>query len=243
MAKSDKNRTQIVIKLSGEFLIDKNTGILSLSSLKELALQIIELSQQYQFSFVMGGGNFWRGSIMTQATGIRSQASHEIGMYATYMNGMILQDTFEQMGIDTALLTAGSASGVGDGPINQRTIHRALTEGKTILCAGGTGNPYFTTDTAAVIRACQLGAQQVWKLTTIDGIYSQDPKKDPHAQLLKTVSYTEALEKKYGIMDQTAYSIAEQNKLIIRIVYMYHPQVLLKLATDKYFGSIIGAYD
>lgn len=226
-------RTRIVLKLTGE-LIQHSTQGLNTFLLEDVARQIKELTPTYQFGIVMGGGNFFRGA--QRGTKVSAMAGHYAGMLATMMNGLIIQDILEQEGVSTTLLSALACEEVGDA-LSPQNIQGALKEKDCILFAGGTGNPYFTTDTTAVLRTIQIGAKELWKGTKVDGIYLTDPVKDPSAQKVRTVTYKEALDRRLAIMDLSALALAEQYNIPIRVFNIFTKDAVLEAARVPEFGS------
>jgi uridylate kinase len=229
---------RIVLKLTGEIFLHPETGKLNNNTVKTIAAQIKELSATHQFGIVMGGGNFFRGTQHGAQLGITPSAGHQVGMLATMMNGTILRDLFEQNGITTTLLSAVVCPQIGT-TICQQSIEKALQEKRTLIFVGGTGNPFFTTDTNAVLRALQIDAAEIWKGTDVDGIYSADPNITADAKLLKQISYDQALEQNLAIMDATAFTLARQHKQRIRIFNIFEQNALIKAAHDEDFGSTI----
>jgi uridylate kinase len=228
----------VLLKLTGEVFVDQTTKILSALFINGLIEQIKELAATYCIGIVIGGGNFFRGSEHGNRLGISPSIGHQIGMLATMMNGLMLKDLLEQKDVPATLFCAIPSPEVGK-PISQQSIENALHDENVLIFTGGTGNPFFTTDTNAVLRALQIGANEIWKGTHVDGIYDTDPKKNEHAQLLSQITYATALEKKLAIMDMTAYALAQQHKQVIRVFNIFAPQALLKAAYEKNFGSII----
>jgi uridylate kinase len=231
------SKKRILLKITGEIFIAKNGTPTSENALN-LIRQLKELSDTFQFGIVIGGGNFFRGSQHGIKMGVRSSVGHQIGMLATMMNGLMLKDLCEQKGLSTELLCAMPSPEIGK-PISQQTINGSLEHDKILIFTGGTGNPFFTTDTTAILRALQIQAAVIWKGTSIDGVYTADPHKDPSAQKIEKVSFEQAIEKRLGIMDLTAYAMAEQHNETIRIFDIFAPDALLKAARDPQFGSTI----
>ena len=187
---------------------------------------------------MVGGGNFFRGNEHGKRMGITRAVGHQIGIIGTLMNGLMIKDLLEQQGLKTSLLTALTCPEVG-APTSDQAIHNALNRGDTIVFAGGTGNPFFSTDTTAVLRGLQINADQVWKGSHIDGVYSADPKKDPSAHLLNDITFKYALENRLGIMDATAFTLAAENKQTIRVFSVFAENALIKAAESLNFGSTI----
>ena len=231
------SKKRILLKLTGEIFLDKN-GAPTSENVRSVIAQIKKLSDQFQFGIVVGGGNFFRGSQHGARMGVRSSVGHQIGMLATMMNGLMLKDFIEQDDLSAELLCAMPSPEIGK-PISQQSIQTSLKKDELLIFTGGTGNPYFTTDTTAILRALQIQADQVWKGTSIDGVYSADPKKDRSAKKFETITFKDAIEKQLGIMDLTAYAMAEQHDETIRIFDIFAPDALLHAARDPQFGSTI----
>lgn len=231
-------KKRILLKLTGEIFLSADKASLSAHSINHLLAQIKKLSATHLFGIVIGGGNFFRGSLHGAALGMKSASGHEVGMLATMMNGLILKDLLEQQGMQTTLFCAIQCAQIGT-PISQQAIDNALRANHVLIFTGGTGNPFFTTDTNAVLRSLQINADEIWKGTTVDGIYEADPRKNPQAKKLKKVSYHDALLNNLGIMDATAYALAEQHKQRIRVFNVFTPNALLHAVEDENFGSII----
>lgn len=231
-------KKKILLKLTGEVFLDPKTRELNATIVNSVILQIKQLNATHQFGIVVGGGNFFRGNEHGKRLGITASVGHQIGMLATLMNGLILKDLLEKQGLCAALLCAMPSPEIGEA-ISQQSINTALEQDCTIVFAGGTGNPFFTTDTNAILRSLQIRASEVWKGTSIDGVYDADPRIHSNAKRLKTIGYTEAFEKKLGIMDLTAYAMAEQYDKTVRVFNIFEENALIKAAQDKEFGSII----
>ncbi len=228
----------IIVKLTGN-LIEQTDHGLDATYLEALAAQVKQLSETITFGIVMGGGNFFRGAVQSKEVHISEQTGHTVGMLATMMNGLILQDIFEQAGINTTLFSALPCETVGL-PLSPQGLRSALRQKRCLIFSGGTGNPFFSTDTTAVVRALQIGATEIWKGTKVDGIYTDDPKKNPQAQMIKRLSYKEALEKNLHIMDAAAFALAEPHNLVLRVFNIFTDNALIKAATDTEFGSTVG---
>lgn len=231
-------KKRILLKISGEILLSSDNTRPCAEKISSVISQIKQLKKSHQFGIVIGGGNFFRGSQHGKALGLGSAAGHAVGMLATAMNSLIVQDICKQHQVDVTILSSFFCPSVGD-TISQHTIDQALDNNQLIIFAGGTGNPFFTTDTSAVLRALQIGASEVWKGTNVDGIYSADPRIHREAQLLKSVSYNQALKQRYGIMDSTAYAMAQEHALPIRIFNLSHKDSLIDVARNQDIGSII----
>lgn len=231
-------KKQILLKLTGAVMTDRSTGEFSQAHVHELIEQIKQLKATHKFGIVIGGGNLFRGSIQGKKVGLSPWVGHQAGMLATAMNGVILKDLFEQKGLSACHLSALDCQQVGLA-ITPQTIDHALKYDDVVIFSGGTGNPFFTTDTSAVLRALQINATEVWKGTAVDGIFDQDPLKNSNAKKILTISYAKILEKRLGIMDATAYALAEQYKMKIRVFDIFTPNALLQASNDAQFGSTI----
>ncbi|MDP3889341.1 MAG: UMP kinase [bacterium] len=231
-------KKKILLKLTGSVFLDKDKKQPSTATIISLITQIKQLNTSHQFGIVVGGGNFFRGNQHGKLFGLTPTTGHNVGMLATMMNGLILADLCEQHDLSTSLLCAINCSEIGK-PISQEHIMGALKKSNTIIFAGGTGSPFFTTDTNAVLRALQMSADEIWKGTKTDGIYDADPFEKPQAQLLKTVSFDQALQQKLGIMDLAAYALAQQYNQTVRVFNIFSPNSLMHAAQDKNFGSTL----
>ncbi len=232
------SKKRILLKLTGEIFLDKNHHTLTPTVATELIKQIKKLQESYLFGIVIGGGNFFRGNQHGKEMGLRPAISHQIGMLGTMMNGLMLKDLFEQQDIVAELFCAMPSPEVGK-PIAQQTITSGLAHESILIFTGGTGNPFFTTDTTAILRALQMEADEVWKGTMVDGIYTADPVKAPTARKLATVTYEQAINEKLGIMDLTAYAMAERYHVTVRVFDIFSPDALLEAAHNPKFGSTI----
>lgn len=231
-----ESKKRILLKITGEVFLDKEHRQLSSSVLNTLITQIKKLSGTHQFGIVVGGGNFFRGNQHGKVLGLSPSVGHQIGMLATMMNGLILKDILEHHELATSLFCAMPSPEVGE-PISQQTILSALNQEHTLVFTGGTGNPFFTTDTNAVLRALQISADEIWKGTSVDGVYDTDPRQNPHAQKLSEVSYAKALQENLGIMDMTAYALADTYKKTVRVFDVFSENCLINAAQNPHFGS------
>lgn len=229
---------RILLKLSGESLMgNKNFGMDS-AVLTQYAKEIQAVTQAgVEVALVIGGGNIYRG--MNEAeTGIERAHGDYMGMLATVINGMALQAGLERIGVYTRLQSAIKMEQVAEPYIRRRAI-RHLQKGRVVIFGAGTGNPYFTTDTAGSLRAIEIGADVILKGTRVDGVYTADPEKDPTATKYSTVSYQECLSKNLRIMDMTAFALCMENNLPIIVFDMNQPGNLLKVVMGEDVGTII----
>src|SRR5690348_15750696 len=196
---------RVILKLSGESFCRAGERGISMEEVLHTARQTFQAAQRgVQIAIVIGGGNILRGAQFTAgATGIQEATAHYMGMLATVINGLALQDALESQGGQTRLMTAIRMDGVAE-PYIRRRGRRHLEKGRIIILAAGTGGPFVTTDTAAALRALELEASAVLKATRVDGVYSDDPEKNPHAVMYPELDYNMVLEKKLRVMDQTA---------------------------------------
>lgn len=229
---------RVLLKLSGESLMgDKNYG-LDPQMLSQYALDIKNIVDiGVQVSIVIGGGNIYRG-MNEKETGIERAQGDYMGMLATVINGMALQASLEKCGIKTRLMSAIKMEQIAEPYIRRRAI-RHLEKDRVVIFAAGTGNPYFTTDTAGVLRAIEIQANVILKGTRVDGIYSEDPEKNPNATRYETISYMDAITKGLKIMDMTAFTLCQENNLPIIVFDMNKPGNLTHVVTGKHVGTIV----
>jgi uridylate kinase len=229
---------RILLKLSGESLMgDQQYGI-DPKRLSEYAQEIKKVTDLgIEVAIVIGGGNIFRGLSGASQGMDRVQGDH-MGMLATVINGLALQGAFENAGIPTRLQTAIHINKVAE-PFIRRKAMRHLEKGRVVIFGGGTGNPYFTTDSAAVLRAIEIEADVILKGTRVDGIYSADPEKDKNAVKFDTISFKDVLSKGLKIMDTTAFTLSQENKLPIIVFDMDTKGNLLKLLSGDKIGTIV----
>jgi uridylate kinase len=236
--KMQLERKRILLKLSGEMLVGSATRPLDKTLSLSLIEQMNQLKKDYQWGIVIGGGNFLRGSKDSAALGIEQTTGDAVGILATMINGLIMQDFLVKSGLKTSLF--GALNGFGwSKAITPQTLQESLAYDDCLIFTGGVGTPFFTTDTTAVVRALQMKADQIWKLTKVEGIFSADPSRDKSAQLLKQVSYDTALQDKLYVIDPTALTLAQQHALVIRVFSMYETHALIRASHDHNFGSTL----
>jgi len=210
------NPKRVVLKLSGEAFMGRSRSGIDVDALFAIAHEVKSArGPRTQIAVVVGGGNIWRGG-RGQARKLDRMISDNMGMLATVINALALQDALEQIGVPTRVLSAIEVAKVAEPYIRRRAI-RHLEKGRVVIFAAGTGNPYFSTDTAAALRASEIEAQCVLKATLVDGVYDSDPQKNPRATRFKTISLLEALRKRLGIMDATAMQLCLENALPVRV--------------------------
>lgn len=229
---------RILLKLSGESLMGKQEYGISPEMLTQYASEIKQAKELgAEIAIVIGGGNIFRG-LQGAAKGMDRVQGDYMGMMATIINSMALQAELEQQGVATELL-----SGLAIEPICKETSRRrmisSLKEGKVVIIAGGTGNPYFTTDTASTLRAIEMQADVILKGTRVDGVYTSDPEKDPTATKYSSLTYDEALSKKLKIMDLTAFALCQENKMPIYVFDMNTQGNLQRVVKGEHIGTIV----
>lgn len=229
--------SRIILKLSGEVLSDENEAIAA-SVARDIALQVKSVRKLgVQVAIVIGGGNIWRG--LTRAhEGMDRTTADYMGMLATVINGLALQDALEHQGVFTRVMTAIEMKNVAEPFIRRRAV-RHLEKGRVVIFVAGTGNPYFSTDTTAALRASEIGADVILKATKVDGIYDSDPKKNPKAKRFTTISYSEALSRRLKVMDSTAFSLCMDNHVPIMVFDVFKPGNLLKVARGEAVGTLV----
>ena len=230
---------RVLLKISGQSLAGKAGFGISPAQIQETAREIAELrSRGVDLGVVVGGGNIIRG-ITAAAEGMDRTSADYMGMLAGIMNGIALQDALERCGSETRVLSAIEIKQVCEMHIRRRAL-RHLEKGRIVIFVGGTGNPFFTTDTGAALRAMEIGADCLLKGTRVDGVYDSDPEKFPGAQLYDRVTYREFLQRNLGVMDSTAISLCQDNKLPIVVFNMATPGNLLKVVTGETIGTAVG---
>jgi uridylate kinase len=229
---------RVLLKLSGEALgTPGDSRSISPSSLTYIAKEIAKgLRKGTRLAIVIGGGNIWRGA--RDGHGIDRVTSDNMGMLATIINAMALQNALEHAGVSTRVQTAVEISRVAEPFIRRRAI-RHLEKDRVVIFAGGTGNPYFTTDTAAALRAAEIGADIIFKATQVDGVYTGDPKKDPKATLIKDITYMSALNKGLKFMDASALTLCMENHIPILVFNLHTPGNIGRALSGKKVGTLI----
>ena len=227
-----------MLKLSGESLMGRQDFGIDPEMTNLYAREIKSaVDEGVQVTVVIGGGNIYRG-IDAEEAGIERAQGDYMGMLATVMNGMALQSIMEKTGIKTRLMSAIKMEQICEPYIRRRAI-RHLEKGRVVIFGAGTGNPFFTTDTAASLRAIEIGAEVLLKGTRVDGIYSADPEKDPHATRFDKLSFNEAYEKKLNVMDMTAFTLCRENNLPVMVFNVNVPGNLLRLLHGEQIGTLV----
>lgn len=226
------------MKLSGDAFASDHQP-LDLEKTQWLAHEIAQAQNTgIQIGIVIGGGNIIRGYTATHKGLDRSVADY-MGMLATCINGLALMDALESRGVTTRLMSAIAIPAVAESFIWRRAL-RHLEKGRVVIFTAGTGNPYFTTDSAAALRANEIKAQALLKGTKVDGLYTADPKTDPDAQFIQSISFQEALQKGFRVLDRTAISLCMENNIPIRIFHLFEEGNILKAVKGEPIGSYIG---
>lgn len=233
---------RILLKITGRLFCNQETEEPD-GTLIDLFLQDIKKRQivdrTHQFGIVVGGGNLFRGAERCKGFNLSAAASHEIGILATVMNGLIIAERARELALPLTHFCGISVDFCGVVFPSVDQIEKAIAAGHVLLFSGGTGVPFFTTDTAAVIRGLQMRADEIWKGTDVDAVYSCDPKSNLGAEQIKQLSYQEALDKNIRIMDQAAYVLCQKNKLKTRIFSIIKPGAVERAAVDETFGTEI----
>lgn len=229
---------RVLLKFSGEALAgDRGFGIDPKKAL-DLAHEIKSVHDLgVSIVLVIGAGNIFRG-MEAAAKGMDRVTGDYLGMLATVMNAISLQDALEHSGMETRTLSAIDIAQIAEPYIRRRAL-RHLDKGRIVIVAGGTGNPYFTTDTAAVLRATELGAETVIKATKVDGVFDKDPVNHPDAVKFETISFQEVLDRKLRVMDLTAFTLCKENNLPIRVLNMHEPGAMVDMLQGKKIGTIV----
>jgi len=229
---------RILLKLSGEALMGDGEYGIDSKVLSRYAAEIHAIVQEeIELAIVIGGGNIYRG-IQSEGAGFDRVQGDHMGMLATIINGMALQSALESLDIETRLLTAIRMEQVAE-PYIRRKAMRHLQKGRVVIFGGGTGNPYFTTDTAATLRAIEIEADVILKGTRVDGIYTADPEKDASATKYDTITFDKVLQKKLSVMDLTAFTLCQENNLPIKVFNMNIEGNLAKICKGENVGTLV----
>lgn len=229
---------RILLKLSGEALSGEQPFGIDTNTLNTVCQEIAEVSQTgVQVAVVIGGGNFFRGMSASE-TGVERATADYIGMLATVMNALAVQQGLKKVNVEARVQSAIPISPVSEPYVRLRAL-KHLNLGRVVIFAAGTGNPYFTTDTAASLRAAEINAELLVKATKVDGVYDSDPMKNPDARKYDTVSYDEVLQKRLGVMDATAIALCRDNNLNMRVLAIHQQGSLKKLVCGESVGTLI----
>jgi uridylate kinase len=230
---------RIVLKLSGEALAGEKGFGIDHDILKAISLEVKEIRDKgVQVAIVVGGGNIWRG-VTGSARGMDRATADYMGMLATVINALAMQDALEKQGVDTRVQTAIEMRQVAEPYIRRRAI-RHLEKGRVVILAGGTGNPFFSTDTTAALRAAEIEAEVILMAKNVDGVYDSDPRTNPAAQKYKELEYLDVLNKGLGVMDSTAASLCMDNKIPLVVFGIRERGNILKAVMGDQIGTVVG---
>ena len=235
---SDIRYKRVLLKLSGEALAGKSGFGIDVDEAESIASRVKEVYDMgVEVSIVIGAGNLWRGKQGLERGMDRATADY-MGMLGTVMNAMALMDALERTGVITRVLSAVEMRAVAEPYIRRRAI-RHLEKGRVVIFSAGTGNPFFSTDTAAALRAMEIGAEVVIKATKVDGIYDSDPKMNPDAQKFKEMTHLEFLNRRIAVMDSTAVTLCMENKMPILVLNLWDPHALVAALKGEEVGTLV----
>ncbi len=240
MASATPRFRRVLLKVSGDGFAAQGSSGLDGAALDAVATQVLDAHQLgVEVAVVVGGGNLVRGAHVSGKLGVARAAADQMGMLATVINGVALQDVIERRGVETRLMTAIEISDVAEPFIRRRAI-RHLEKKRVVILTCGTGNPYFTTDTAAALRAMEVQAQVLLKATKVDGVYSADPLVDPTARRFDRLTYMEVLKDRLRVMDATAVSLCMENNLPIVVFNLLEPGTVRRVVLGENLGTVVG---
>lgn len=229
---------RLLLKISGEAFCSRGRSGLDVESVNHVAREIAQaLRAKLQMAIVVGGGNIWRGTSV-RARGMDRVTADYMGMLATLINALALQDALEKLRVPTRVQSAIEVSKLAEAYIRRRAV-RHLEKGRVVIFAGGIGNPYFSTDTAAALRAVEISADILLKATQVDGIYSADPRTHPRAKQLSEVTAMEAIRKRLGVMDTTAFSLCLDNRLPVVVFNLHRAGNIRRVVNGERVGTLI----
>jgi uridylate kinase len=235
---SAQRHQRVLLKLSGEALMGEDAYGINRSTIVRMTEEVRDVALKgVQLAVVIGGGNIFRG-VAPGAQGMDRATADYMGMMATVMNALALQDALKHMGVDARVQSALNIEQVVEPYIRPKAL-RYLEEGKVVIFAAGTGNPFFTTDTAAALRGAEVGAEIVLKATKVDGIYSADPNKDPLAQRYSRISFDEVIARRLEVMDATAFALCRDQKLPIRVFSINKTGALARAVNGEDEGTLV----
>lgn len=238
MPKQNLKYKRVILKISGEVFGENNKGV-ALLSYEKMAEQIAKIKKENKIDLgvVIGGGNIFRGRF-AENDDFDMATAHQMGMLATIINGLALQQCLEKMGIETRMMTAIQMNAIAEPYLRRKALHH-FDKDRIVIFAGGTGNPFFTTDSAAALRACELGCDLILKATNVDGVYDKNPKENTDAKLYEKISYQEALEKDLGVMDSTAFALCADNNKPIIVFNLEKLSQVSKALKGEPFGTLV----
>jgi uridylate kinase len=235
---NDPKYTRILLKLSGEALMGNQGSGIDPQTIRRLALEVYDLCRiGVQIGLVIGGGNIIRGSEKA-AEGLDRVSGDYMGMLATVLNALAMQDALEKLGQPVRVMSALKINQVCEDYIRRRAI-RHLEKGRVVIFAAGTGNPFFTTDSAASLRAIEINADLLIKATKVDGVYSDDPLKNPEARFYPRLTYDNALDQRLNVMDATALVLCRDHSMPLRVMNVFEPGAVMRLVKGEDIGSLI----
>ncbi|XP_051141341.1 uncharacterized protein LOC127258520 [Andrographis paniculata] len=231
---------RVLLKVSGEALAGDQTQNIDPKITMAIAREVASVTRLgIEVAIVVGGGNIFRGASWVGSSELDRSSADYIGMLATVMNAIFLQSTMESIGIPTRVQTAFRMSEVAEPYIRRRAV-RHLEKGRVVIFAAGTGNPFFTTDTAAALRCAEINAEVVLKATNVDGVYDDDPRRNPHAHLLDTLTYQDVISKELSVMDLTAITLCQENNIPVVVFNLNKPGNIAKAIRGENVGTYIG---
>jgi uridylate kinase len=240
MKKPTPKYRRILLKLSGEALGGESGLGICPEVVHDIAQQVKEVRDLgVEIVIVIGGGNIFRGTLGSQK-GIERATGDYMGMLATVINSLALQDALEKLGVETRVQSAIAMAQVAEPFIRRRAV-RHLQKGRVVIFGGGTGNPFFSTDTAAALRANEIGVEVILKATKVDGIYDSDPKQNPQAHRFTQISYLDALQRQLKIMDSTAFTLCMDNKMPIIVFNLFKPHNIMRVVIGEQIGTLVTA--
>ena len=230
---------RVLLKISGEGFCPEGGFGIEANELDSIARELADVAKMgVQLAVVVGGGNFIRGATFSESGHIPRATADYMGMLATVLNAVALQETMEKVGQPTRVMSAINIQSVAEPFIRRRAV-RHLEKGRCVILAAGTGNPFFTTDTCAALRASEIGADVLLKATKVDGIYDKDPKKNPSAKMYEELGYEQALSEKLGVMDLTAFALAFERKLPLVLFNVKTPGNIARVVRGERVGTKI----
>lgn len=240
MSQAKPAHKRILLKLSGEALMGDDQFGINRATIERMVSEIVEVTKVgVEVAVVIGGGNIFRG-VAGGSAGMDRATADYMGMLATVMNALALADAMDKQGLTARVMSAIGIEQVVEPYVRPKAL-QYLEEGKVVVFAAGTGNPFFTTDTAAALRGAEIGAEVVLKATKVDGVYTADPVKDPSATRYSTLSFDEAISRNLGIMDATAFALCRDQKLPIRVFSIVKPGALLSVVMGNDEGTLVSA--
>lgn len=235
---ADAKYGRILLKLSGEALAGEHRFGFDFDVISKFAEEIKHVvGLGVGVGLVIGGGNIVRGAQISRM-GMDRVAADYMGMLGTVINALAMQDVLERVGVDTRVMTAIRMEEIAE-PFIRRRAARHFEKGRAVIFAAGTGNPYFSTDTAAALRAIQMRADVIIKATSVDGVYSADPKKDPTAVRYDSISYNDVMQRELGVMDQTAVTLCKENRLPLIVLNIHHPGAVTAAVRGEPVGTLV----